>query len=337
MRAAFAAFNGGFRRSSKEAPDRELVLQPGKQITDKELQSLYNITTASTIGTSNTAKVHAAVELASGDPCAVKIVLRTTFAKHPSLLRSLRAEASLAESFPMQCHPNIVMPLKVSETRTQVLVEMDMAGGGDLASLLLAIYPRKWHDESHPARIIVQLLRGVEYCHSNNVIHGDIKPENVLLTRRPPTDVVDAEGVFTAPGCIYKLCDFGNAQILPQTEPATTAVVAGMVGTPGYMAPEVMGEGVVMKESDMWSVGVLIYVTLTGEMIYSVGNDDQEAAFYSNPKKYLRTLPRWKKIGRVWRRLMTELLVTNPADRLSVGAALQAECLPGRESGKISE
>jgi protein-serine/threonine kinase len=94
----------------------------------------------------------------------------------------------------------------------------------------------------------------VEFCHKHNLIHGDIKPENVLLTRPPPSASPGAP-LYTSPGCIYKLADFGLSQQLPEGSPSL--LLPGPVGTPVYMAPEAR-RGELSLASDMWSVGVLM-------------------------------------------------------------------------------
>ena len=348
MRAAIAAFSSGFRRSSS-SPDltnaetasidsRELVLQPGRQVNDKEIDGAGGVYVVPRVpqllGETANSRVIKATDRASGDPCALKIVLRSSFSSSPSLLASLRAEAALASSFPMQAHPNLCLPLKVSESRTRVVVELDCVLGGDLSSLLLTMGTRRWLDDTHPGRIVTAVLRALEFCHKNGIAHGDVKPENVLLTRRPERGTVRGGPFVTAPGCIYKLCDFGVSRLIPEGSRGAAGVAAG---TKGYMAPEVAATGIMSRESDMWSAGALIYSVLTGEMLYDVDSVDAEKGFHASPKKWLRSLPRWKKIGRGWRKLISELLVVDPDERLTVGAALQAECLPGRQvegSGK---
>jgi serine/threonine protein kinase len=398
MRAALDAFKSGFRRSSSSPSlstdthgidKRELILQPGKQISDKDLDGIYSIhTDVAPLGVSSSGTVYRGVDISSGDPCALRVTPRTLFVSNPSLIASLRTEASIASSFGIQPHSNVCMPISVRETRTRVVVEMDLLPGGDLQAMLSDCLGGinngiKWLDDSHPTRIILQILRGVEYLHNESIIHCDIKPENVLLTRKPVYGDADdrSDGssrnssrnnknnknnknntnnyAVTAPGCLYKIADYGSSVSIPSGATSICMrAVGGVTGastnssnsgssynynyshvkiTPGYTAPEVIRDGIVSRASDMWSVGVVIFVTLTGEMPFDVNDDFMSETFYNNPKLCLKSHPRWKKIHRLWRRTITELLVSDPEERPTAGAVLMKECFPGREELSIQE
>ena len=357
LRAAAAAFSQGIRRSFsvpslssststsdssassneelKHIDSRELVLPPGQQISDKELNKLYELAPSSSpgsvLGRTSSAVVRLAVEHSSGEVCALKIVERSSLSSSPSLLATLRLEASLAGRFELQPHPNVCMPIKVYETRTRIVVELDAVPGGDLTSFLTSVSrpTLKWLDDSHPGRVLVQLLRAVEFCHRHRLVHGDVKPDNVLLTRAAPAGPAGSSAVVM-PGCIYKLADFGFCHSVPPD--AVGILTGGGVGTVPYAAPEVKdGPGTLSFASDMWSVGVTAYVLLTGEL--PVEPEDREATkrFYEDPENAFKLLYKWKKISRKFRRFILGLVVVNPAERLTVGAALEAECLPGRE------
>jgi hypothetical protein len=82
------------------------------------------------VGGSSRCSVHSCVEVASGEQCCLKVVKRDKFGQHENLPQELRREAELASQFEMQPHPNVCMPIKVIETRTQVVVEMDYLPGG---------------------------------------------------------------------------------------------------------------------------------------------------------------------------------------------------------------
>jgi len=321
--------------------NRELVLPPGSQISDKELNSRYKVIgEVEGGGKPSQFQLLRAVEETSGELCVLKMVPRANLKPHPHLLTTLRKEALLAGQFSLQPHPNVCLPIRVSETRTQIAVELDAVEGGDLLEFLTGYNKDqpakmfKWVNETHPGKILVQVLRGIEFLHSNRIIHGDIKPENILMTRRgvylPSTDMVSPLG------CIFKICDFGSSQLVPLQ--AGNDMLSGVkVGTIGYMAPEVMNYdgsgGKIGFESDMWSLGILLYVLLSGELPFEPTDSQAQKEFYDDPKRSLKKRPRWKKFSRLSRRFILELVAKDPADRLTIAAALQNEFLPGRRSG----
>ena len=98
-------------------------------------------------------------------------------------------------------------------------------------------------NESEAASIMRKLLRAINHCHAWGVIHRDIKPENIMYG-------MDGE---------IKLIDFGlSKRILNKTRSLST-----IAGTLAYMAPEII-KGLHGKECDIWSLGVLMYVLVSG-------------------------------------------------------------------------
>ena len=113
-------------------------------------------------------------------------------------------------------------------------------------------------DEGQSAFIINQILKAISYCHRNNIIHRDIKPENIMITKREKN------------GCLQvKLIDFGTAKIFEKGHPENR-----YVGSSYYMAPEILKRKYTEK-CDLWSIGVILYILLTGRPPFD-GNDDDE-------------------------------------------------------------
>jgi len=104
--------------------------------------------------------------------------------------------------------------------------------------------------ESDACDIISKVVLAVNHCHANNIIHRDIKPENIMYGK-------DGE---------IKLIDFGLSKILD-----TKKVMNTIVGTPYYMAPEVI-KGVYDKKCDIWSIGVLLYTLVSGYLPFTGKN-----------------------------------------------------------------
>jgi calcium-dependent protein kinase len=97
--------------------------------------------------------------------------------------------------------------------------------------------------EGEAAKIMKKLLRAINHCHASGVVHRDIKPENIMYGK-------DGE---------IKLIDFGLSKTVAGKHTQLTTIA----GTPYYMAPEVI-DGEYTQQCDVWSLGVLMYVLLSG-------------------------------------------------------------------------
>ncbi|WP_437642012.1 protein kinase domain-containing protein [Sorangium sp. So ce854] len=106
------------------------------------------------------------------------------------------------------------------------------------------------------ASIVTQAARGLAAAHAAGIVHRDLKPGNVFLARAEAGEVV-------------KLLDFGVVTMLSGTDDLRLTGGGGLIGTPTYMSPEQMRGAVVDHRSDLWSLGVLAYCTLTGELPFS--------------------------------------------------------------------
>ena len=116
---------------------------------------------------------------------------------------------------------------------------MEYLKGYDLYKVI-ALKNYNGFDEKNMCEIIYQLLKALAFIHSQNIIHRDIKPENMLFANKKDYSTL-------------KLIDFGLATNSKKDKNA--------VGTPYYMAPEMI-EGISCPQSDIWSVGVIVYLML---------------------------------------------------------------------------
>ncbi|XP_071523898.1 uncharacterized protein [Panulirus ornatus] len=144
----------------------------------------------------------------------------------------------------------------VFSTERELVLVLEYAAGGDLQTLLdedMVPYER---DVISFTR---QLLEGLVFVHDQSLVHLDIKPQNLVLM-----------GEF--PDCAVKLCDFEISRVLtPGRE------VREILGTPDYVAPEILLYEPITKKTDMWSLGVLTYVLLTGFLPF--GGDTEQETF----------------------------------------------------------
>ena len=160
-------------------------------------------------------------------------------------------------------------------------------------------------DEGQSAFIINQILKAVSYCHRMHIIHRDIKPENIMITKREKN------------GCLQvKLIDFGTAKIFEKGHPENR-----YVGSSYYMAPEILKRKYDEK-CDLWSIGVILYILLTGRPPFD-GNDDDEILRNVEKGVYDKTSYPYPSLSPLSKDLINKLLQYEPEKRISAEVALE--------------
>ena len=139
-------------------------------------------------------------------------------------------------------HPNVVKLFEIYDEGDVLYLVMELMEGGELFD---RIVEKESYSEMEAAETIKPIIDSIRYCHENGIIHRDLKPENLLY-------------MTTEQNSIIKISDFGLARFV-QNELATTAC-----GTPGYVAPEIVGGKGYGKEVDYWSIGIILYIMLCG-------------------------------------------------------------------------
>lgn len=137
------------------------------------------------------------------------------------------------------------------------------------------------------------------YCHKLGIVHRDIKPENLLFSTKDPATA------------IIKVSDFGLARFVEGDAFATTTC-----GTPGYVAPEILSELPYKENCDYWSVGVVLFILLSGEPPFF---DEDNFELFEKIKKcqYSMENPIWEHVSEEAKDLIRKLLVVEPNKRLS--------------------
>lgn len=182
-------------------------------------------------------RVYKGLDLENGDFVAIKQVSLENIPQED--LNIIMQEIDLLKNLN---HKNIVKYRGSFKTKTHLYIILEYVENGSLASI---IKPNKFgaFPESLVAVYIAQVLEGLVYLHEQGVIHRDIKGANILTTK---------EG-------LVKLADFGVATKLTEADVNTHSVV----GTPYWMAPEVIEMSGVSAASDIWSVGCTVIELLT--------------------------------------------------------------------------
>jgi len=229
-------------------------------------------------------------------------VLRKRYAGDEGSAERFRREASSAASL---SHPNIVQVYNRGETGDGTLyIVMEYVSGGTLQE---QIEERGPLEAREAAAVAVQIAEALVAAHERGVIHRDIKPQNVLL---------DSSGDL-------KVTDFGIARAVASSS-ASSSASSAVFGTAGYISPEqAIGEPV-GPASDLYSLGVVLYEMLTGELPYTADNPIAVCMKHvTEPLRPPRELN--PAIPEEMDALVVKLLAKDPAGRYGSAAELVAD------------
>jgi serine/threonine protein kinase len=206
-------------------------------------------------------------------------------------------------------HPNVVNTYDIFDSRSVLHLVLEFMAGGELFDIVAD----KGHlSEQQASQVVRDIITGVGYLHASDVVHCDIKPENILCkTHHWPLQV--------------KLCDFGLSNFVDRAGANAEGddnTMSAMIGTPGYVAPEVIKRERYGPPVDMWACGVVLYVMLSGRMPF-YGRNDVEILRRTAQGKYAFPDREWKSISEDAKSLVKALLQVDPAKRLTARAALQ--------------
>jgi len=205
-------------------------------------------------------------------------------------------------------HPNIVRLYETFEDENLVYLVLELCTGGELFDRIVA---QEKFSEQAAAICVQQMLRAVNYMHQNYIMHRDLKPENWLLSSA--TEDAGRQAIQPAD---LKLIDFGLSKRFTPGDFATTKA-----GTPYYVAPEVL-EGRYAELSDVWSIGVIMYILLCGSPPFAGNNT---VAVLESVTRAQPTFDKkeWKAVSPEAKQMLKSLLQRDPCLRMSASDALQ--------------
>uniref|UniRef100_A0A7R9U7E5 Uncharacterized protein n=1 Tax=Pinguiococcus pyrenoidosus TaxID=172671 RepID=A0A7R9U7E5_9STRA len=246
----------------------------------------------------------------SGRICAVKAIhLQRLSGKTPLSGSALAREAELMQRLD---HPSIIKLYEVISCESCLYLVMEIVHGGDLFDRVVA---QERFCEADARKLMRRILEAVKYLHDEGVVHRDLKLENILMvSKNDNTDM--------------KLTDFGLAAKL------NTDGLRTFCGTPQYFAPEVLrrrstvhGLGRYGREADMWSVGVILYMLLSGAPPFRSDRLERQIA----TGDYSFSHPVWKGVSKEAIDLVRKLIEVNPTVRLSAQQALEHPWIASEE------
>lgn len=265
-----------------DAPTHPIQLPSLKRVQIRGYQLLRKL------GRGGMSEVYLAQSCAKSRLCALKI------------LPGEGVSASILDLFIEECgvvseldSPYVVKIFEHGVTDECLFVAMEYIQGGDLRErVALGVSP------AEATRILQQLARALDVIHRAGIVHGDIKPQNIMFR--------DASSLV--------LVDFGVSRVIE----TTTVLRAGqVVGTPSYISPEhVLGQPMGGR-SDLYSAGVLFFEMLTGQKPFSAGSVDEVLRMHVEAPP-----PRLPRQLSVYQELVDRLLAKKPEDRFFCAADL---------------
>ena len=164
-------------------------------------------------------------------------------------------------------HPNIVRIFEFYETDNYFYIITEFCKEGELSNYL----NKNILSEAQLCVIFYQVFSGLIYLHQKHIIHGDLKPQNILISS------IENNSEYNEKYAWIKIIDFGTAKIFKKT------IIKGddIVGTLYYIAPEVFSSNYdnYDEKSDIWSVGIILYKALTKKYPF-IGKSDEETVHY---------------------------------------------------------
>uniref|UniRef100_A0A8C6Y6L8 Myosin light chain kinase family member 4 n=1 Tax=Naja naja TaxID=35670 RepID=A0A8C6Y6L8_NAJNA len=256
--------------------------------------SFYQIFKNEVLGGGRFGQVHKCEERETGLKLAAKIIKARSVKEKDEVKNEINIMNQLT-------HMNIIQLYDAFESKNDVVLVMEYVEGGELFDRILDENSKL--TEMDAILFIKQICEGVQYMHQMYILHLDLKPENILCVNREEYQI--------------KIIDFGLARRYKPREKLKVNF-----GTPEFLAPEVVNYDFVSFPTDMWSIGVIAYMLITGLSPF-LGDDDNETLNNILACRWDFEEEEFENVSEEAKDFISKLLIKEKCWRISAGAALK--------------
>ncbi|XP_017751875.1 PREDICTED: serine/threonine-protein kinase 33 isoform X4 [Rhinopithecus bieti] len=227
-----------------------------------------------------------------------------------SAVKLLEREVNILKSVK---HEHIIHLEQVFETPKKMYLVMELCEDGELKEIL----DRKGHFSENETRWIIQsLASAIAYLHNNDIVHRDLKLENIMVK----SSLIDDNNEINLN---IKVTDFGLAV---KKQSRSEAMLQATCGTPIYMAPEVINAHDYSQQCDIWSIGVIMYMLFCGEPPFLASSEEKLFELIRKGELHFEN-PVWNSISDCAKSVLKQLMKVDPAHRITAKELLDNQWL----------
>lgn len=267
--------------------------------------------------------VYAATKRGSGDgkeEVAVKLIPKR-FTSSSTFAREMNALLRIRHASDGAGHPNICGLREHFDGPRHYYLVLDLVSGGEMFDHLIKVGA---YSEADAARLVREVASALDFLHGIGMVHGDLKPENLMLSTDRPADAV------------VRVVDFGCATVLD--DDGVNDDAANRPLTPAYCPPEAFHRAPPRPSADMWAMGIILYVMLTGLHPYDLtgtATDEEIAAkIQRGERPPLRDSPITAHLSPSAVELVELLMEPDPEKRLTAHDMLRHPWVRGVSASK---
>ncbi|KAG2203615.1 hypothetical protein INT47_011709 [Mucor saturninus] len=290
---------------------REPVVRKDELETDLVGKQIGSYRISRLLGVGAFSHVYLAHHVDTAELFAIKTIQKGRLLDDPRVRSSMEREVGVLKFID---HPNIVHLEATMETEHMMCIVLEYVEGGELFDFVQKMHQETTSvDEEKVKKVFLQVLNAVKWLHGHNIVHRDLKLENILIQKKDNDEIL-------------KITDFGLARVVDPESPLLTT----RCGSEEYAAPEIIQQskdGYDGRKTDTWSLGIILYALLVGYLPFRYDprkNERVSQLFY----RIVRAEVKWPadtQISPEAKHVVRSILERNPDKRISIH---QIEDLP---------